>query len=324
MYFDFEDFRPDTPSLVSPISRREGVLLSIIVHLAAVILILVWPHLPFVKAMLERQQQAIELQRQRQLEDLRNRMQFVFVAPKVDIETKVPPNLADLSDKDRRARTVERAPDPKNNLPFSRGNSIERVEGDHGPKPSEDPAPTPPARGDVNGNPSPSNPNSLQLPDSLQAPNAKTDPMRNSQPRGQATGILSEAIRNVQRYAGGDSLQNVQGNGDFGPSIQFDSKGVEFGPWLRRFKAQIYRNWDVPYAAMMMHGHVVLSFNVHRDGTITDLQVLKPSPIDAFTRSAVNAIRGCNPTMPLPLEYPDEKALFTVTFYFNEFPPSDQ
>jgi TonB family protein len=71
-----------------------------------------------------------------------------------------------------------------------------------------------------------------------------------------------------------------------------------------------------------MHGHVVLSFNVHKDGTITDLQVLKPSAIDAFTKSAVNAIRGCNPTMPLPPEYPDERALFTVTFYFNEFPPS--
>jgi hypothetical protein len=26
--------------------------------------------------------------------------------------------------------------------------------------------------------------------------------------------------------------------------------------------------------------------------------------------------------MPLPPEYPDEKAQFTVTFYFNEYPPS--
>jgi TonB family protein len=321
MYFDFEDFRPETPSLVSPISRREGVLLSIIAHLAAVIFILVWPHLPWVKAMQERQQQAIEQERLKQLEDLRNHSQFVFVAPKVDIETKVPPKLAELSDKNRRAQTVERSETPRNNLPVSRGNSIERVEGEHGPKPlDEPPAPTP--RGEANGAPTPTDPNALTLPSAANGSIAKTDPSKTQQPRGQSTGVLSEAIRNVQRYTGGDSLQNVQGNGDFGPSIQFDSKGVEFGPWLRRFKAQIYRNWDVPYAAMLMHGHVVLSFNVHRDGSITDLQVLKPSPIDAFTRSAFNAIRGCNPTMPLPPEYPDEKALFTVTFYFNEFPPS--
>src|SRR5262249_50183163 len=264
----------------------------------------------------------IEEARLRKLEDLKNRTQFVFVAPKVDIETKVPPKLAELSDKNRRAQTLEKSAQPKNNLPVSRGNSIERVEGEHGPKPIEEPPPAPQPRGEANATPAPPSPNALVLPDAPTATNSKNDPSKNQQQRGVQTGVLSEAIKNVQRYTGGDSLQNVQGNGDFGPSIQFDSKGVEFGPWLRRFKAQIYRAWDVPYAAMVMHGHVVLSFNVHKDGSITDLQVLKPSAIDAFTKSAVNAIRGCNPTMPLPPEYPDEKALFTVTFYFNEFPPS--
>jgi len=132
--------------------------------------------------------------------------------------------------------------------------------------------------------------------------------------------VLSDAIRNVQRYAKGDSLQNVQGNGDFGPSIQFDTKGVDFGPWLRRFVAQIRRNWFLPYAVMSLHGHVVLTFNVHRDGSITDLQVLRPSTIDAFTTSAFSAIKSSNPTMPLPPEYPDDRAFFTVTFYFNENP----
>ena len=117
------------------------------------------------------------------------------------------------------------------------------------------------------------------------------------------------------------SLQNVQGNGDFGPSIQFDTKGVEFGPWLRRFVAQIRRNWFVPYAAMSLRGHVVLSFKVHKDGTITDLMIMKPSAIDAFTKSAFNAIKSSNPTVPLPLEFPDENAPFVVTFYFNETPP---
>ena len=132
--------------------------------------------------------------------------------------------------------------------------------------------------------------------------------------------MISEAIRNVQKYSQGESLQNVQGNGDFGPSIQFDTKGVDFGPWLRRFVAQIRRNWFVPYAAMSLRGHVVLSFKVHRDGSITDLQVLQPSSIDAFTKSAFNAIKLTNPTVPLPLEFPDENAPFIVTFYFNETP----
>ena len=33
---------------------------------------------------------------------------------------------------------------------------------------------------------------------------------------------------------------------DPGATIQFDTKGVEFGPWLRRFVAQVRRNWFVP------------------------------------------------------------------------------
>jgi hypothetical protein len=48
---------------------------------------------------------------------------------------------------------------------------------------------------------------------------------------------------------------------------------------------------------------------------------VQPSNIDAFTNAAVNAIRGSNPTQALPPEYPDENALFTVTFYYNETPP---
>jgi TonB family protein len=323
MYFDFEDLRPETPSLVSPISRREGVLLSIIAHLGFVILLFIWPHLPFVRAMAERQEQALEAQRQKQLEDLRNRAQFVFVAPKVDIQTKVPPKLAELSDKNRRARTVERSAAPKNSVAMSRGNSPEKVEADAPGKPTEPEPATPPPGA---GNPSPAapfNPNAMTLPDAPTGTIAKNDDSARNGSRGPAPGVLSEAIRNVQRYSKGDTLQNLQGDGDFGPSIQFDTKGVEFGPWLRRFVAQIRRNWFVPYAAMSLHGHVVLTFFVHKDGSISDLQVLRPSSIDAFTNSAFNAIKSSNPTMPLPPEYPDDKAFFTVTFYFNENPPSE-
>ena len=71
-----------------------------------------------------------------------------------------------------------------------------------------------------------------------------------------------------------------------------------------------------------MHGHVVVTFYVDKDGRITELQVLRPSPIDAFNNSAFNALAASNPTLPLPPEYPDDSAFFTVTFYFNENPGS--
>ena len=134
-------------------------------------------------------------------------------------------------------------------------------------------------------------------------------------------GSLGEALKNLKQYTDDQTFANPDGNsGQFGPSIQFDTKGVEFGPWIRRFIAQVKRNWFIPMAAMSLKGHVVLQFNVHRDGTISDLAIVQPSPIDAFNNAAVNAIRGSSPTQPLPPEYPTDKVLFTVTFYYNESP----
>jgi TonB family protein len=110
--------------------------------------------------------------------------------------------------------------------------------------------------------------------------------------------------------------------GDFGPSMQFDTKGVDFGPWLKRFRTQVYKNWMIPYAAMSLHGHTTLRFTIRRDGTITDLVILQPSTVDAFTKSAFNALKAPDSGVPLPAEYPDDRMVMTVIFYYNETPGS--
>ena len=322
MYFNFDESRPDTPRLDRSLTRLEQILLTLLAYMVIVIAAIFGPRLPFVREIEAKQQAALQ-ERLKAQQDLRDRSEFVFVQPKIDIVTKVPPKLAELSDKNRKAQTIERAPEPKNPLPFSRGTSAESVIADASrsrEKPAEQPQPA--SKGEENGaeasSPQPSSPNSLNpanSPEATMAHNTSRPPL------GAPSGVLSDAIRHVERYTGGETLQNVQGQGDYGPSIQFDTKGVEFGPWLRRFIAQIKRNWFVPYAAMSLHGHVVLQFNVHKSGAITDLRVVQPSAIDAFTNSAFHAIQLSNPTMPLPPEYPDDQALFTVTFYFNETPP---
>ena len=311
MYFDFEDFRPDTPTIPRPMSPREVVLISVNLHLVVLVVILLGPRLPFIKAIQERRQQA-QAELERRLEEQRQSARFVFVQPKIDLKAPTPPPRAELSDLDRRARTVERAPDPKNDMPFSRGNSSERME-------ASAPAAATRAPGPAAETPAPPAPDSdaLTLPDSM----AAARPSTAAREKG-STGVIADAIRNVQKYTQKETFSNLGGGGlqDIAPSIQFDTKGVEFGPWLRRFVAQIRRNWFVPYAAMTMHGHVVVTFYVHKDGRITDLAVLKPSEVEAFTLSGRNAIAASNPTVPLPTEYPDDKAFFTVTFYFNEKP----
>jgi TonB family protein len=234
----------------------------------------------------------------------------------VDLRAPEPPRIADLSDMDRRRQTVERAPNPTNSMPFARGNSPERIES-AAPAPAPQPAPEPPAP-QPGGDPS----RQLALPDSLTGLQRQTEVGREARLRGPSTGAIADAIRNVQRYVEKEGFHNLQGgaNQNQEAAIQFDSKGVEFGPWLRRFVAQIRRNWFVPQAAMTLRGHVVITFFVHKDGRLTDLQILKPSAVQGFNNSAFGALASSNPTYPLPPEYPDDKAFFTVTFYFNETP----
>src|SRR5829696_3231643 len=155
MYFDFEDHRPETPILERPLTRLEQMLLTVIAYLLIVIGLIIYPRLPFVKAAEAARLQKIEEQQRKQQDNLRDRAQFVFVQPRVEVETKVPPKLAELSDRTRRAQTMERAPDPKNDVAFSRGNSAEKIINDGNRErvqPSNGPtAPPNPENGSANG-----------------------------------------------------------------------------------------------------------------------------------------------------------------------------
>lgn len=315
MYFNFEDYRPDTPTLPRSLTRLEVVLLTIVVYLSITILILVSPHLPWVKAWEAERRQALAEQQKVAQERQRENARFVFIAPRVDTPAPKPPPRAELSDIDRKAATVERAPKPTNRMPFSRGNTVERMEGAPPTRAAQPEQPDTAAEERAKG---------MALPESPDAVQARASDARQPTSRGPSAGVIADAIRNVQKYVQKESFGNLQGGEsvDFEKSIQFDSKGVDFGPWLRRFIAQIRRNWNIPMAAMTMHGHVVVTFYVGKDGRITELKVLRPSNIDGFNHSSFNALAASNPTQPLPPEYPDDRAFFTITFFYNENPGS--
>jgi TonB family protein len=311
MYLDFEDYRPQFEPVGRALTPLEMVLLTIIFHLVMVIVILVSPKFlaRYVPKFLQPVPAPIVQQQQQQ-------PRFVFVQPRLERPVLKAPERAEASDLDRRATSPERAPKPTNPLPFNRGNSPERIEEPpreaavargRGPDPDAAVAPPPDA-------------SAPKIPDSqsaLRYPSAR--PPSTSTASG---GSLGDALRNLQRYTQGETFDNQGGGGgQFGPEIQFDTKGVEFGPWIRRFIAQVKRNWFIPYAAMSMKGHVGITFNVHKDGSITDLNVVGPSAVDAFNNAAFGALSSSNPTQPLPPEYPADKAFFTVTFFYNETPP---
>lgn len=308
IHFDFDDRYQDELVVGSAISRREGTILSIAVHVAVILFILFGGRLALFQPSPE------ELERQRQealreeLERERNQQRFVFVQPRVDTPAPTPPPRADLSDLDRRAAAPEVSPQANNPLPAARGNSAERAEATIAEKARGEEAP-----------PTPEPPAPEQPKQEARLPEADRGLRRPLEVPKAASGALGQALRNLDQYVQNQTFNNPQGGlKDPGSAIQFDTKGVDFGPWVRRFVQKVKRNWFVPEAAFTFRGRVVLQFNIHRDGHITDLVVAQPSNIDAFNRAAFNAILGSNPVDPLPPEYPEDKAFFTVTFYYNE------
>ncbi len=347
MYFDFQDNHPAVAHVGTIEPDREGIVLSIpiprwvlgvlkfevvafLLHVLALGVILYIPHLDEA-ARQARIAKLVALEQQRE----RDQARFVFVQPRLEMPPTRPLSpRAEPSDRDRNAMTRERAPNPTNPLPFSRGNTPEKVDAlkpaSPAPAPAEQPSQppsAPPQNGPNNGqsnadpgSPPPSN-GSLAL-QGLRAGNGRIPDAPASAGTGAGRGLLGSAMRDLRQMVQADAFDNQGGgNGTFGPSIQFDTKGVEFGPWIRRFIAQIKRNWLIPYAAMAMKGHVAITFYIYKNGNITELTVAGPSNVDAFNRSAFNALAASNPTYPLPPEYPSERAFFTVVFYYNEVPP---
>ena len=305
IHFDFDDRYQDDNVVGHAIAPRDGLLLSTIFHALIAVGLIFGPQLSIFQPSaedLERRQ--AELERQREAAFRR----MVFVQPRVDMPALQPPERGELSDLDRQAQDPVIARAPENPLPYSRGNSSERVEEAEAERArGAGEAPEPKPEGEM----------------ARALPRAETGYRPPQTPLPKIGGSLGEALRNLQQYVQNERFDNPQGGNDRpGATIQFDTMGVEFGPWLRRFVAQVRRNWFIPQAAMVLSGHVVLQFNIHRDGSITDLVVVQPSTIDAFTNAAYGAIVSSNPTAPLPPEYPTDKALFTVTFYYNEEPPN--
>jgi TonB family protein len=322
MYFDIDDRHVEEERLESAMSWRDGISLSLLIH---ILLVLAVVFLPGILPVSRPNAQDLE----RQMAEARAReadaRRFVFVQPRAEFEAKRRQAAPELSDRDRTAQAPERAPDPMNPLPFSRGNTSEMtdVPGTREQPPQPQPQAPPESGGDrqAGGAPGSQDANDgASILRGLMGPRPRATEGTGGSASGEG---LGEALRNVQRYYAPEQVFDNQqgGGGEFGSAIQFDTKGVEFGPWVRRFIAQIKRNWFIPYAAMSLKGRVVVTFNVHKDGRITDVTVVGGSGIDAFNNSSFNAITTSNPTQALPPEYPSDHAFFTVTFYYNETPP---
>lgn len=102
-------------------------------------------------------------------------------------------------------------------------------------------------------------------------------------------------------------------------SVSFDTAAWDLGPYARKVQELVQSNWHVPQvqAELGQPGWVAIGFVVHKDGSLTDLQVVRKSAIPSYNQSAIDALRASNPLPPLPSEVtiPEIRGLFR--FFYN-------
>ncbi len=160
----------------------------------------------------------------------------------------------------------------------------------------------------------------LRLPPGLGAL-ARGEEGQRSKPVAGASPSIASSLKNLERrlqVVGPSGLQTGTGQ-QMGP-LFFDPLGADFTVWINHFKNEVYRNWIVPQSVLMgFRGHVDLEFSVERNGSLTNLRMLKSSGTPALDRAAMNALLGSR-LLALPADYGPPRVTMQVTFYYNEGP----
>ena len=131
-------------------------------------------------------------------------------------------------------------------------------------------------------------------------------------------------------------------------SISFDSKGADFGPWLAEFHRRVLAEWNANITAWheklwreivgapqapdaltqnayarrinSTRGVTGIVFLVTREGSVIDLEMIRPSGTVELDRSVQKTMRNVL-LPPLPPDYPDAVLPIRAGFYYNLEPP---
>jgi protein TonB len=93
--------------------------------------------------------------------------------------------------------------------------------------------------------------------------------------------------------------------------------GEKYGYYVDAMTRRISQNWlqSLVDSRIQRAPRVYLSFQIARDGTISNVEVKQSSGIPTLDRSAQRAILASNPLQPLPGDY--RGSAVDVTFYFE-------
>jgi TonB family protein len=102
------------------------------------------------------------------------------------------------------------------------------------------------------------------------------------------------------------------------PQLLSDPKGVDFKPYLASVLASVKRTW---YMIMPKNGHrgyVSVQFAILRDGTIRKASFAQQTGDPTLDNTAIMAISQAGPFGPLPVQYHDAEIHVQINFSYNQ------
>lgn len=151
--------------------------------------------------------------------------------------------------------------------------------------------------------------------------------------KSEGQGSLSDGNKNISAQIGQimvDSLKGGYRNTNASRlnkgSISFETSGWDLGPYARIVQQKVESNWRIPAVQEVLRqkGWVAVHFEILKDGTVTNVQVERPSRISSYDQAAVNALKSSSPLPPLPSFVTEEKIGGTFRFFYNMWSEDDE
>lgn len=304
--------------------RREGMLISVIAHLVAMMaIVLLPPLLP--------QSRGINVATTEDL--LRNKeLTYLELPPDSQTPPAKPPDTKIISDKDRIATSRAPVLDKK---------TLDELRDSRRPGPPGASAPpVPPASAVLPqmgaGAAPPAQSGPEQTPQGTEVASLQTPPMMRGSGvfgAGRSAGsTIEEAARAAAARGGAGGSVGAGGDYGLGPGspakvrsdldIMSDTMGVDFGPYLSRVLLSVRQNWYnlVPEAArppLMKSGKVSIQFAILKDGSVAGMRLAQTSGDVSLDRAAWGGITASNPFPPLPAEFRGNYLELRFHFYYN-------
>ncbi len=312
--------------------KREACLISVIIHLIFVILILLGPK--FFPTSLWKNSPAREVTRLDASQNLGflalpRDYQKLFQRPKTPV----------LSDKDRIAQGKAPKIDPRGiRAPHSEGDT--KLPKQSSPRETAQVSSPPPIAAAAN----PSNQDSQQqqgsgkeenkqlAPSNADAGEAKTnlrDLFAGLQTPGSSIQSSLERARQGENLGYGasgsaDSLHRFdkrQPNFSVDePTILSDTRGVDFGPWLRLIYFRVRDNWYSVIPELIRSGtkaKVIVIFDILNNGRIENLQIVRSSGLSPYDRAAVSSLKLSEPFPSFPASFSGERITLQFSYFYN-------